>query len=230
MRPRTEAIVAIAAIVTLAVIAGSLGSRERETGAADLRRSTYLPGPFGASAFAESLELMGIPVERFRSRVPALATTEDRARAVYAALDPSAPLSSLDATYLRYWLTQGGSLLLGGSSTDAALRCFGYVAAFRPPELAHVAGDTLRVRATFAAPPPEAQRARFMDDGSDSACPPVPVARVDTVLALAGGEPVVLEVQPDSGGRAILVADGTLFTNRALRETPAGELVLGLLV
>ena len=39
MRPRTEAIVAIAAILTLAVIAGSLGSRERETGAADLRRS-----------------------------------------------------------------------------------------------------------------------------------------------------------------------------------------------
>jgi len=53
--------------------------------------------------------------------------------------------------------------------------------------------------------------------------------RMDTLLATSSGVPVVVRLTPDSGGRVTLVSDGTLFTNRSLRSSAAGEFALGLI-
>jgi hypothetical protein len=53
---------------------------------------------------------------------------------------------------------------------------------------------------------------------------------VDTLLRTTDGRPVAVRLRLQDGRTATLVADGRLFTNRALRETAAGPFVLGLVV
>jgi hypothetical protein len=53
--------------------------------------------------------------------------------------------------------------------------------------------------------------------------------RADTLLRAPSGAPLAVRITPRRGGTLTLVADGGLFTNRALRETAAGEFSLALL-
>ena len=228
MRPATELAVAVGIVTALGVVAAAAGSRGQRPQDDDVRRSTYLTGPHGARAYAEALELLGVPVVRLRERTTALAG-RDGADELYAALDPSAALSPLDALHLRRYAANGGRLLLAGAGAVPAMQCFGQVVLPRFGGRALLDGDTLRIGAVLQAPQaPAPRRGLMLDDGSAVACPPFPVRAVDTLLAATDGEPVVLRIASDSAGTAILVADGTLFSNRVLRTTAAGELALSL--
>lgn len=231
MRPRTELAIALGITTALGLVVAAAGSRGRRTEDADPRRSTYLVGPYGARAYAEALELLGVRVTRLRARVRALSDSGmDGRGAAFVALDPAGALSPLDALHLRRFAASGGSLLLAGEGTGAVMRCYGYETKGLPGGRVVIHGDTVPIGATLQPPLPAAtERGQLLDDGSAAECPRVAVSRVDTLLATAG-QPVALRVFPDSGGSVVLVSDGTLFANRIMRDTGAGEFALGLVV
>jgi hypothetical protein len=228
VRPVTELAVAVGIVTVLGVVVAAAGSRGQRPEDDDVRRSTYLSGPHGARAYAEALELLGVRVVRLRERTTALAGRAG-AGEMFASLDPSAALSPLDALHLRRYAADGGRLLLAGAGAVPAMQCFGQAVLPQFGGRALLDGDTLRIGAVLhAAPAAAPRRGLMLDDGSAAACPPLPVRAVDTLLAATDGEPVVLRISSDSSGTAILVADGTLFSNRVLRTSAAGELALSL--
>lgn len=230
MRPVAELAVALGIVTVLGVVVAAAGSRGQRPQDEDVRRSTYLAGPNGARGYAEALQLVGVRVTRLRERTPALARRAgEHGREIYAALDPSVPLSPLDALHIRRYAVAGGPVLLAGSGSVSAMQCFGYAVLPLPAGRALLDGDTLRVGAMLRSAPVAAPRRGLMlDDGSAVACPRLPLHGVDTLLSSAGGQPIVIRVRSDSAATAILAADGTLFANRVLRNTAGGEFALGL--
>jgi hypothetical protein len=127
---------------------------------------------------------------------------------------------------------------VAGLGAGTAFRCLGWDV--RPRRY-----DSLVV-----VPPPGAEARRFprpravlakrdsavavdSADAEDSApvrCTAPSASAVDTLLRTTGGQPIAVRLALDGGRTATLVADGRLFTNRALRETAAGPFVLGLVV
>jgi hypothetical protein len=229
MRPRTELTLAIGIVFVLGIVVTAIGSRGTRPEDEDVRRSTYLAGPFGARGYAEAVEALGIRVSRHRGRTRALEALGAADSGVfYAVLDPAGPLSPLDGLALTEAVAQGGSLILAGRGAASAMACYGYATTPVPGHAALIHGDTIDVWAGLTRLPDSVARRRaLLDDGSDIACGPVP-AQAETLLAALDGIPVALRLAPDSGGTVMIVADGGLFANRALRETGAGEFALGL--
>ncbi len=230
MRPRTELALALGLVTTLGLIVTAVGSRGARPEDEDVRRSTYLAGPFGARGYAEAAERLGIRVVRHRGRTRELIDAGAAAPGtIYAVLDPAAALSPLDGLELTGVAGAGGSLILAGRGSASAIACYGYALQPLPGRPALVAGDTVEIWSRIAQLPDSVARRRsLLDDGSDVACGPIP-ARAETLLTTLEGAPVAVRLYPDSGGTVTLVADGRLFANRALRETGAGEFALGLL-
>lgn len=230
MRPRTELALAIGIVFVLGIVVTAIGSRGARPEDEDVRRSTYLAGPFGARGYAEAAEALGIRVSRHRGRTRALdALGAADPGAVYAVLDPAAPLSPLDGLALTEAAAQGGSLLLAGRGAASAMACYGYAPTAAPGRSALLHGDTVDVWGVLTRLPDSVARRRaLLEDGSDITCGPIP-ARAETLLAALDGTPVALRLAPDAGGTVTVVADGGLFANRALRETGAGEFALGLI-
>lgn len=228
MRPRTELAVALAAVLLLGVIVIAAGSRGTRPEDQDVRRSTYLAGPFGARGYAEAAGRLGITVARHRARTRDLPARPDLGPGTtWAVLDPAAPLSPLDALELARLAGSGTSLILAGPGAEAAMVCYGYARRATGPASARFGGEDLAVRAVlFRLPDSLAHRRSLLDDGSDVGCGPI-AARAEVLLATSEA-PVAIRLTPDSGGTVTLVADGQLFANRALRETAAGEFALGL--
>jgi hypothetical protein len=229
MRPRTELALAIGIVSILGIVVTAIGSRGARPEDEDVRRSTYLAGPFGARGFAEAAERMGIEVVRQRSRLRDLTSTAAAGPGtMYVVLDPSAALSPLDGLELTRVAAQGASLLLVGRGAATAMACYGYAIAPAPGRSVIVGGDTVEVWASLARLPDSVARRRgLIEDGSAVSCGPIPSGE-STLLATVDGAPVALRLAPDSGGSVTLVSDGRLLANRAMRETGAGEFVLGL--
>ncbi len=222
MRPRTSLIIAATALAMVGFVAASLGQRQARPGDADPRRSTLLVGPQGARAWADALQLLGVRVARHRRR-----TTELPAPLpgdLYAILDPAARLSPLDGLRLEAWRTAGGSVLAAGRGSAAYLACFRLRPAVRFGDHAVIDGDTLAINAVLEA---GRQDSTAVGERAASSCA-VGAYRTDTLLRSTTMEPVAVRITTDSGGAALLVADGGLFANRALKESTAGEFTLGL--
>jgi hypothetical protein len=232
MQQRTELALGAGIIFSLGLMAALLGVQRARLSDADPRRSIYLSGPSGASGFGEALQRLGIRVQAFR-RPTAAFDTSAAPRTLTAFLDPS---RALDA---REGLTVAGlrtDLLVAGLGATAALRCLGW--GVRPRS-----SDTLSV-----APPPGAEARRFprprvvlarrtspvavdsadTEDGAPVRCTAPAAQRLDTLLRTTDGRPLAIRETLGDGRNVTLVADGRLFTNRALRETAAGPFVLGL--
>jgi len=231
MRPRTELALALGIVLVLGIIVTAVGGRNVRPGDDDTRRSTYLTGPLGARGFAESLERLGVDVERHRRRTTDLAGAGVTGPGtIYALLDPAAAISPVQAVNLAAAAHAGGELLLAGRGAAAAMACYGYAPAPAFGESALYLGDTLDVSAWLRPLSDSMPRRRsLLDDGSNIACGPWP-ARAETLLVTSEGAPVALRLQPDSGAAVTLVADGGLFANRELRESTAGEFALSLVV
>ena len=70
--------------------------------------------------------------------------------------------------------------------------------------------------------------ARWGGPGRQRAVRRSAVARVDTLLRTAAGEPAALRLELASGARATLVADDEIFSNRVLRTSAGAPFVLRL--
>ncbi|HET7602392.1 MAG TPA: hypothetical protein VFK36_05200 [Gemmatimonadales bacterium] len=222
MRPRTSLLLALGGLLVVGYVSAMLGRREGRPQDRDFRRSTLLTTPDGARAWADALGLLHVRVTRFRNRPRDLQPPADSI--VFAVLDPAIPLSGTDGVWLAGWLRSGGSVLAAGAGSDAFLRCFRLTAQPRYGGWVLLRGDSVPVN-YLLAPADTGSGSRGMAERLEC---PVGAYTVDTLLALATGEPVALRIQPDSGGVALLVADGGLFANRKVRETAAGEFTLGL--
>jgi hypothetical protein len=222
MRPRTSLLLAAAGLVVVAWVAASLGEREARPADRDLRRSTLLTGPAGARAWADALGLLHVRLTRYRQRPRDLSAPSDSV--IFAVLDPAVPLSGMDGLWLATWLKEGGSVLAAGPGSNAFLKCFGLSAQPHYGRAAYLHGDSVPVNFLLTVADSETGGQGMSGIPACSAG----AYTADTLLALPTGEPVALRVRPDSGGLALLVADGGLFANRTVRETAAGEFTLGL--
>jgi len=231
MRPRAELGLAVGLLAVLAVGAAMLGSRRAKNADTDPRRSSYLAGPNGASAWAEALGRLGVRVERFRR--PSLSLAKVDPEAVFAVLGPPRRLDSREGAHLA---ALPGDLLLAGEDAEAAMICLGYRVSTRwrdpamlkaPPgaeerPMPRARAELVRHLATVIVDSSDAY------DGRRVTCSiPVP-ARVDTVLRTINDRPVAIRIGYPEGRTVTLVADDGLFRNRTLRQTAAGPIMLGL--
>jgi Domain of unknown function (DUF4350) len=232
MRPRTELGLSAGLLLGLGLIVVAVGSRpDRKS---DERRSTYLTGPGGASAFAEAAARLGVEVERYRRPTATLAAPDSATRTVIAVLGPQMPLTPADA---RHLLRLPADLLLAGPGAEAAIRCLGYRLSRRPWR------DSIRTRSPERAEGLPAPRVasvlvahgtrEVVDtgaayDGRRVQCEVPQPSRVDTLLMTLRERPVVMHLSYPEGKAVTLVSDDGLFRNRALRRTLAGSFVLGL--
>ena len=232
MRPRAELALGAALLVVLGVGAAALGSRRARVIDTDPRRSTYLAGPGGARGFAEALDRLGVEIVRHRRAVEWLDTFARDSGTVVVVLQPSSPLSAAEGRHLA---DMEGDLLLAGPATDPVTTCLGYRVL---PRARALRADAFRgTGAGF--PPATAELVRHhartvtdsseRADGGDVTCTVPEPDRVDTLLT-EGDRIVALALRYAGGRRVTLVADGQLFSNRALRETAAGPFALGLVV
>ena len=128
MHPRTELGVSAGLLLGLGLIVVAVGTRP-ERGAEEPRRSTYLTGPGGASAFAEAAARLGVTIERYRRPLATLIPADSGERVVVAVIGPDMPLTGADARHLLQLPTD---LLLAGPGSEAAIRCLGYRVFRRP--------------------------------------------------------------------------------------------------
>lgn len=236
MRPRTELGLSAGLLLVLGMIVVAIGSSRSPPEASESRRSTYLTGPGGASAFAEAAAALGVAVERYRRPTTTLELSDTAsAGVVVAVLGPQEPLSPPD---VRHLLRLPADLLLAGSGAESAIRCLGYEVRARPEWR-----DSIRTRSPEGAehlPAPRVSAVLASDsardivdssaayDGRRVRCEVPQPSRVDTLLRTIRGSAVVVRLWYPDGRAATLVADDGLFRNRTLRRTLAGAFALGL--
>jgi hypothetical protein len=222
---------AIGALV-VAAVAGVLSAPAR--GIDDPRLSTYLAGPNGAKGLAQTLERLHLTVERRRRPYFDFAgdSMPPTRPVLFAFLDIYEP-TSRERVAIRDFVSRGGRIFVAGVTGIES--CFGY---FSRGLRRGTARDSAVVK--FAAPRrfPYARRvlARLPAEsltaadkkGADNRCPRRSglVMRVDTLLRTIDDRPIALRLRFASGGEAILLADGRLLSNRALKETDVGLAVL----
>ena len=235
MRPRRELAIGLAAFVGLGALfmAEALTAR---TGTLDPRLSTFRAEPNGARAWADALDRLGHHVVRWRrpfSTLPAPAP----GGAVLAILAPDLWLDFEDQGALKRWASKGGDLLLVGQGSRLAMACAGWrwdtLGVAGVPGSGTVEGTPIRLPSVRARLVPIhdssfADSTRRADLGF-RACAPGPRGLVDTLLRAPSGAPLAVRVRRFDGRTVTLVADAALFTNRALRETQAGEFALSLI-
>lgn len=231
-----NAIGALVLFGALFALVQSTGSTHTST---DPRRSTYLHGPLGAAGLADGLMRLGIRVERQRGRYRALVArfdSTDRNGPALAILDPSEGLDPAEGIELAGWPELHGNLILAGPQADAAMACFGYRAVGRG--LDSVRAVPPGSNGTARSPWVGALLARRLaPEAVDSGGPALSLRRctvpvmtaAETLLVSGTGRVVALRLHPrDYTGTVTLVADGRLFSNRALRNSDAGVFALGL--
>jgi hypothetical protein len=237
MRPRVELGLALGLFLLLGafIIVDAWTKGGGET--LDQRRTTYRPTPLGSRAWTDALTRLGVAVDRSRRPLPSLDTTLDR-EAILAVLDPSFPLDILDAKAIRDRIAHGGSVLLAGQGTSVGMNCLGWsINAYRavPAKVfGQVGGTSIAVDSVLGtlrvSTDPFALDSARRGDLGIFGCAPPSFRSVDTLLATASGRPVMLMLRTAEGGRAILIADGLLFSDQMLRRTDAGPLALSLIV
>jgi hypothetical protein len=241
MRPRTEAALALGLLLGVIALAAGVGASTRGTDETDTRASSYFAGPFGVRGLADALRRLGVEVQSSRRLLADLKRDSSGARPRLVALvSPVVPASGAEQETLLEYLggPDGADLLLAGTGSNSMMQCFGYLSDRRPSEsvtLRPVPGETAAnwprlsavLSATTAVMVVDSSRE---EDAGITSCMVPPIRRTDTLLTSTAGRVVALRLwRQDIDQRILLVADGTLLRNRALRETPAGPFMLGLL-
>lgn len=221
MRPRAELAIGIAAMVLLGALAAGIGIRQAGPDTNDGRRSTYLDGPSGASAWAAALGQLGVEVGRHRRWEPPAVPPP-----MYALLDPSRRVTSWNAARLMELADSGSELLLAGQGAQAVMACVGWSTTFVMPQPA-ADSTSLRISAILSPIDTGVDGGSQLADGTAGECARGVASQV-VLLATRDSQPAAIRLLLDSGARMTLVADGGLFSNAAVRDTRAGEFTLGL--
>ena len=239
MRPRTEALLAVLALATVAAVAALLGRSSGGVPDTDWRLSTFLAGPEGARALLEAAQRLGIEVRRFRERPAGLTSLEDGTHQVLVILDPTVPFSPPERSPVLQFGRQA-DLLLAGQGAEPLMRCFGYRLEWRLLDSARAAppgrpagGDDPWVHQVLVRTHErEAIDSSRMADWGPFACRVPAIEQRENLLVTSRGElaAVRLRLAPEGRGAptVLLVGDADLFRNRVLRRSSAGPLVLSL--
>ncbi len=217
------------------VIAALIGQRVAPSESLlDARRSTLLEGPDGAKGLAAALEKFAVAVEKRRRPLFDWGSDSSRVElgAVLALLDVSIAPTSVEQRVLRNAVARGGKLFLAGR--NAVERCF----AHRVRRLGGETEDTAvtvelpsgihalpAVRAIVERIPNDSL---YRDETDVEACPVLFPIGVDTLLRTRGGrgQAIATRLTFRSGGSVMILADSRLLSNRALKETDAGIMVI----
>ena len=211
-RPEIAAITLLVAALVLAALLGRATAPDRSQD--DSRRSSLLAGPAGARGLADALGRLGLTVEA-RERSLAGVDSEPTSR-LLVLLDLPEPLARTEIQAVHRYVARGGGLLVAGRSRLGA--CFGF-------SVAGTGLDSLPVRAAGASGLPFT-RAFLGTTPLAEECAGLLPASTDTLLATISGRPVAVRLAYRSGGRVTLLADARFVSNRALRETAAGPVVI----
>jgi hypothetical protein len=231
-------LVAFAFALVVAAVAGL------QTGAAnefDPRLSTDVSGPFGAKGLALTLERMGVRVERWRR--PLFDVDSDlagsEARELLALLDVTYPPTSPERRALARYVRGGGDLLIVGFSELE--KCLGVEltivgedadsvrrSVLSPPGL----GDLPDVHWTVTLDPDSAAELGQSDTAADRFAMDCGLVRTgsETLIQTRDSVPVMVRLQFEGGGHVAVLADNGFLSNRALKETDAGALLIPLLL
>ena len=233
MQARRELTFGLAAAVLLGALLVERAA-QTPTDAMDLRLSTYRSEPNGAKAWAQAVEGLGRRVSRWER--PLLALPADQVGTLFVVLAPDSWLDFSEQLQLTRWVRQGGDLLVAGGGLESVLWCNGWRRDSMPsgglegrfdlegrsfviPKLQYRLGrvpDSLYVDSTRAS------------DLGPRFCRGPRTLRVDTLLRAPSGSPIAVRSWIRGGGSITIVADAEIFTNRAVRRTPAGEFALSL--
>jgi hypothetical protein len=225
---RRPELVLVTFILAGLLLLALLGRRDEDL--ADPRRSTHMAGPEGSRALASALRQFGVPVvQRDRAWFGAADDTASVPRSATLALlyVPYEP-TDVEQRELRQVVARGGALFLaGGNGVEA---CFGLEVRNLRWDSTDVRHGDLRLGAARAvldwATEPSSRPAAETEDE----CAPLSGARADTLLAAGDGRPVALRLRFPGGGNVTALADSRYVSNRDLRDTDAGLLVLSWLL
>jgi len=219
---------AVGAIAVAAILGTVLAPASSLT---DRRLSTYLAGPYGAKGLGQTLAHLGAEVVRWRKPYYMLPDSAhpDTTR-LLAFLDVSLPRTGLETATIRGYVANGGRVFIAGvEGIDA---CFGFKTRFvrdnasgalRNPDVRHLYAAR---RVLEPVSPESLARAHPVRPGGERACVPRPATRVDTLLVTNAGELVAVRIRWPGSGTATLLADEHFLTNRSLKETDAGIVVI----
>lgn len=244
MRPRTEFAVAIGLFAAVVALVAAVGASRRGSSPDDVRASSFLPGPNGVRALADGLRHLKVQVRSSRQLLPDLDNdSTGQGRRLLAIINPLLEISGSEQEKLLAQVDgpRGADLLLAGSQASDLMSCFGFEVDTRPPE-------SVRVRAVpgqegeggvewphVSAVLSSSREAIVIDssrisDAGLTSCVVPPIGRIDTLLTSESGRALALRLwRDDLDQRILLIADGILLRNRALRETPSGPYMLGLI-
>ncbi|HWA15027.1 MAG TPA: DUF4350 domain-containing protein [Gemmatimonadales bacterium] len=244
MRPRTEFALAIGLFAGIVALVAAAGASRRGADQDDPRASSYLPGPYGVRGLADGLRHLEVQVRASRRLLPDLESDSGgTGRRLLLILNPPVALSGAEQEKLLDQLSgpRGADLLLAGRGADPLMRCFGYRTDARPREsvkLQPVPGEEGGGRLAWPTVSAVLSRSTAtividssrMEDAGITSCAVPPMDRIDTLLRSESGRTVALRLwRADLDQRILLVADPALLRNRAVKESPAGPFMLGLL-
>jgi hypothetical protein len=219
--------------ITLAALLGSRSGVSDDL--SDPRTSTLLAGPDGALGFARALDRLGVAVEvRRRPLFDVESLGGIGSREALALVNLALPVTGQELVAVSRYAARGGRVLVAGDSSFAA--CFGYRISRRFDEAVEstsveppVPGWNLpSTDAVFEGIP--ADSAPLLANAAVDGCAAVAIGSVDTLLVATDGRAVALQTNLLSGGWVKLLADSKFLTNRILKETDAGLLVLPWIV
>jgi hypothetical protein len=231
MIKRSEVWLIVAVAAGLAV-AAAIGTATAPRGMSfDPRLSTRLTTPNGAAAFRTLLTRFHVEVgERLKPFFDLDKTRTDPGLLLFIPA-PAARLTDPEVRAVRHWVERGGRLLLAGRT--GIERCFGYVirttdftppAPWQPGEGSLSRGNP-RARAVLRRP--DADQADEPAVLAPDVCPQLRPTATQDLWTTAKNDTVAVRMNFTGGGTVILVADGSVLSNRTLRGTEAGPLVLG---
>lgn len=234
MRPRRELAIGLAAFLAFGALV-VVRSLTAPAGTLDPRLSTFRSEPNGAKAWGDALERLGHRVVRWRRPYSVLPDPAPGG-SLLAILAPDDWLDLLDHAALLSWVRKGGDLLVVGPGSRVVMSCAGWrldtLGAAGVPGLGRVGTTPVRipgVRARLVAiPDSELTDSSRRADLGLLTCARTKRAEVDTLLRAPSGAALAVRIRDDAKRTVTLVADPALFTNRALRESQAGEFALSL--
>ena len=239
MRRASTTLLLLAAFSVALVLAAIAGLRTAPSEELyDARRSTYLAGPEGARGLAQALELLGVPVEPRQRPLYGLAAdsvpVDSTAWFALLGLVPqpvetgllfpaTREVSDAERRELMRYLQRGGALLLAGS--NGVEECFG-MEVIRVSDAGEHESDVVGPPGVDSLP-----AARYVWEALDAedrpeGCVSPAVVTSRLLLRTADGQAVAWRHLLEGGGRVILLADSRYLSNRLLRETQAGPLLL----
>jgi hypothetical protein len=192
----------------------------------DPRASTYLTGPSGAAALAQTLEGLGIAVER--RRIPLFGVADDLAaqgrRTALAVLAPTYGMTSEEASEVARLVSRGGAVVLAGWTGVEPLLGVSLAPA---DEFGKGEADSVAVvppDGIGSVPGVWTVLGRHRPGAGEA--PLVRAVRVDTLIAAENRRPVAIRLEYSGGGRALIIAEPRWLLNRSLRDTDVGALVV----